>query len=281
MKKILLFLIIFTIGYAIWTYLIVVGEVSAETTGPKIVENVIASVQSGSQESVDTAIHEQEVSTDALSALQEITYDFEDVYGSRSEFQGELHSDMVYVNSFTELPLYYQDYYWGKYENAAAGADGLNRMPILNAGDEIGVVTDKYINIKSYNGYIQPAYGYYFASGVCWSTTTLGTLMNNANADFQAKYGMDLFVFEYGDRSPHSDWYQTYQPANNGYGYSVYQISEGVPGLEYRFKVNPEIANVPELADLEVKVVMMYSDTHDTAAYGQSIAGFIASNKEF
>lgn len=179
------------------------------------------------------------------------------------------------------MPLVAQEYYWGKYENAKAGVQGLNKIPVLTPGDDIEVVTEKYINIKSENGYIQPAYGYYYASGVCWSTTVLGGLMDNANADFQKKYGVNLFVFEYGDRSPHSKWYKTYEQANGGYGYAIYQLSEGNPGLEYRFKVNPELDNIDELKDISLKIVMMSTDSHDKAYEGQSIGGYILSNIEF
>lgn len=202
--------------------------------------------------------------------------DFEFTYGRVDPSSIQVDPDMTYKNSFTELPLYFQDYYYRKYENAMAGVNGLNKMPILKPGDNVGVIRDKYINVKAYNGFVQPP-GYYFGSGLCWSTTTLGIMMDNANKDFQAKYGIPLFTFKSGDRAPHSTYYKTY----HGYGYTVLQISTGVAAQDYRFTINPAIKNKPELADLKIKIVLVGTRDHDWGAYGQSVGAYILSNKDF
>jgi hypothetical protein len=190
-------------------------------------------------------------------------------------------ADMVYINSFTELPLVRKDYYWGKYENGLAGVNGLNRMPVFKPGDGLGVIASQYINVKSYNGYIQPKNGYYFGSGLCWSTSELGYLMDQANADFQAKYGIALFTFKRGDRAPHSSFYKSYLPSNRGYGYTVMQKSAGVPVQDYRFPITPALKNREDLKDIKVKIVMLASTTHPTAHAGQSIGGYVLSNVDF
>lgn len=205
----------------------------------------------------------------------EVWEDFEFDYGKQSTPAVDV--DMTFKNSFSEQPLVEKDYYQGKYENAAAGVNGLNRMPILRPGDSIGVVREMYINIRGRNGYVRPSNGFYYGSGVCWSTSTLGFLMDNANDDFNEKYGIDLFVFRGYDRAPHGTYYETY----GGYGYTILQAAEGVPVQDYKFTVNPEISSIPELSDLKLKVVMLASNEHETAAYGQSIAGYILSNKDF
>lgn len=209
------------------------------------------------------------------------SYNFEKEYGDVELSFPQLDSDMVYVNSFVELPLFEKDYYWGKYQNAKAGAESINKLPILKTGDNFSLIADKIINIKSYNGFIQPQYGYYFASGVCWSTTTLGYLMDQANHDFYTKYGIDLFIFDSDDRSPHSSFYQTYANANSGYGYAIMQRSEGVAILDYSFTVNPQLANIPEFSDLKIKIVILSTEDHLTADHGQSIAAYLVSNLEF
>jgi hypothetical protein len=54
-----------------------------------------------------------------------------------------------------------------------------------------------------------------------------------------------------------------------------------VPLQDYRFTVNPVLATMPELADLKLKIVMLATTDHPTASHGQSIGGYILSNKEF
>ncbi|MBW7953448.1 hypothetical protein H3C67_01545 [Candidatus Dojkabacteria bacterium] len=216
------------------------------------------------------------INNPTISYKYEEIADFEYDYG-RQTITLEDNPDMVYKNSFSEQPLFAEDYYYGKYENAAAGVLGLNKMPILRPGDSIGVVKDKYINIKTWNGYIRPTNGYYFGSGVCWSTSALGQLLDNANKSFKEKFGVDLFVYKKGDRAPHGDYYKTY----SGRGYTVFQASEGVPLQDYRFTINPEIAGNKDLEGLKLKIVMLATNEHATASHGQSIGGYIISNIEF
>lgn len=199
---------------------------------------------------------------------------FELIYGKQAEPVAD--ADMIYKNAFSEEPLVPRDYYYGKFENAVAGINGINKIPVLKPGNSIGLIRDKYINIKPWNGFVQPP-GYYFASGVCWSSSALGFLQDNSNKAFREKYGVDLFTFKRGDRAPHTDYYETY----GGGGYTMLQISEGNPAQDYRFTVNPVLANMPELADIKIKIVMVSSSTHEKGYKGQSIGGYILSNKEF
>ncbi|MFQ5493480.1 MAG: hypothetical protein ACE5DX_04965 [Candidatus Dojkabacteria bacterium] len=182
-----------------------------------------------------------------------------------------------FINHVEELPLYRQDYYWGKFENAKAGVDGLNDIPVLKPGDSVGVVKDKYINIESWKGYIQAAHGYYFGSGVCWSTSALGLMMDGANERFRDSYGIDLFVYDSWDRAPHGTWYSTY----GGYGYTILQISEGNPLQDYRFRINPKISQIEDLEDFELKIIMLSSREHPEAYNGESIAAMLISNRDF
>lgn len=183
--------------------------------------------------------------------------------------------DMTFQFAATEMPLYSEDYYYRKYENAAAGAIGINNIPVLKAGSRIGVIKDKFISIRTYRGFVQPP-GYFFGSGVCWSTSLLGTMMDNANKKFKEKYNLDLFVYNSRDRDPHPDSYRTY----GGRGWTIMQATEGVPIQDYAFTVNPEISNNPEIADLKLKIVMIATDKHETASHGQSLAAYLLTNKE-
>jgi|SRR3990167_4048272 len=205
---------------------------------------------------------------------------FEELYGSVGSTGIKVDADMIYTNNFIETPLYPQDYYYRKYENAVAGAKGINKVPILGPGSRISLIRQMYINVKSWNGYVQPP-GFYFGSGLCWSTSTLGYLMDDANKNFRNKYGVPLFVFRGGDRAPHGDWYQTYENSNGGWGYTVLQISAGNPAQDYGFTVNPDLKNIPELADIKIKLVMVGTTSHATGSHGQSLGAYIISNKKF
>lgn len=184
--------------------------------------------------------------------------------------------DMIYNNSFTELPLFDVDYYWGKYLNARAGATQLNYMPILTPGNSIGIIRDKFINVRQ--GYTQPPH-YYYGSGLCWASSTLGALQDKANVDFRAKYGIDLFTFNPGDRTGHGGIYLTY--TNNHHGYTIYQLGYGSGAPDYRFTINPALKNIEGLSDIKIKIVLLYSDTYPTASHDEALAGYIISNKEF
>jgi len=239
----------------------------------------VSSEEGADSKNIDVIIHDDlqvvidDTGLEGLDVLQE----YEKSYGEIDTTDIKVDSDMKYHNSFYELPLYPEDYYWRKYENAAAGAMQLNNMPILHPGDRIAVIGDVYINIKANNGYLRPAYGYGFASGVCWSTSALGLMMDEANKDFESMYQIPLFVFGRYDRAPHSHHYKTY----HGGGYTILQKHTGIAVQDYKFTINPDIANHPNLKNLKLKIVMVATNTHETAAYGQSIGGFIISNYEF
>jgi len=186
-----------------------------------------------------------------------------------------LDSDMIYHDAYIALPLYDSDYYWGKYLDAMAGAKQLNYMPILAPGNHMAIIGDGYINIRPLYGYVQPPH-YYFGSGVCWSSSTLGAMLDKANSQFKSKYGIDLVIYGSGDRSPHGGFYMTY--TNNHHGYTIYA---GNPTTDYRFRVNPAIANLDGMSDFKMKVVMLYTDNYPGASHGEALAAYIISNKEF
>lgn len=188
--------------------------------------------------------------------------------------------NLTYERYFVELPLYAEDYYYGKYVNAKAATSEINSIPVLVPGDRIAVIGGGYLTLDKSKGYLQPGSKYYYASGVCWSISTLGMLMDEANKDFIEKHGIPLFIFENGDRIPHEHAYRTYTPSNNGYGYSVTKLKVG-ESFDYKFTVNPKIENIPELSGLEIKIVMNARDSHRTAYNGESIDAYILSNKKF
>jgi len=177
------------------------------------------------------------------------------------------------------LPLVSRDYYYGKYINGKAGAQELNNLPILKPGSHISLIRNNYLVIGAGRGYIQPPNGYYYGSGLCWSVSAFGGLMDQANIKFQQKYGMPLFIFNPGDRSPHSEFYQTYLPSNNGRGYTVVKLGTG--GVDYTFTVNPNIANIAGMSDLQVKIVMSWQTNNPNAYAGEAIGAYLLSNKSF
>jgi hypothetical protein len=187
-------------------------------------------------------------------------------------------SDMVYKNTFKELPLYAVDYYYNKYTNAVAGVRQLNTMPIMTPGTSIGIIRNLYLVIIPKYGYVRPPH-YVYGSGVCWTTSTLGAMMDDANVAFKKKYGVDLFIYRSGDRAPHGGFYPTY--TNGQHGYTILQSGIGNPAQDYRINVNPAISRIPGLSDLKIKFVLLNSSKHPKGAYGESIAAYLISNKEF
>lgn len=185
--------------------------------------------------------------------------------------------DLIYIPMQVELPLQQGDYYYGKYENGRAGAYEINKIPVLYPGDSIRLIGDGYITVKSNAGYIQ-APRHYFGSGLCWSTSTLGQLMDYANIEFNQKYGINLFLFPYG-RYPHSSYYKTYASSNNGFGYTVIKKASG--SVDYGFQINPKLANHPELYKLKLRIVLTAREDHPSADHGQSLGGYILSNVDF
>jgi hypothetical protein len=188
--------------------------------------------------------------------------------------------ELIYKKNLIELPLVSGDYYYGKYINAAAAARELNFMGVLNPGDRKSVIGNGYVTMNSNRGYISPGAGFMYASGACWATSSLGTLMDEVNKEFNLTYGMDLFVFQYGDRLPHPHAYSTYAPSNWGYGYSVVKRPGGY-NSDYKFTVNPELSDHPVLKDIKIKIVMVSREDNPNAFLGQSIGGYVMSSVDW
>ena len=188
-------------------------------------------------------------------------------------------SGLEYLYATVNLPLTTADYYGGKYTNAKAGAGELNTIPVLKPGDKISIIRDGYLTLNWKQGYVEAAGPYVFASGVCWTTTALGGIIDKANAKFKEKYGMPMFVFDYGDRSGHGHTYTTYSSVNGGYGYSIYRSTAKT--VDFTFRLNPEISKIPQLANLEVKLAFSATDSASNAFAGQSIGAQLYTNLEY
>jgi hypothetical protein len=189
-------------------------------------------------------------------------------------------AELPYKKNLIEMPLYPQDYYYGKHANATAGINEMNLMPILTPGSRVRVIGDGYVTMARGRGYVSPGSGFLFASGVCWSASALGMLMDETNKVFMMKYDIPLFTFAPGDRRPHPHWYKTYQFSNRGLGYSVSKTPFG-GGTDYRFYLNPNLAGHPRFKDIKVKIVMVSQNDHPTAFQGQSIGGYVMTNIDF
>ena len=218
---------------------------------------------------------------DKFSVTEFSIFEIDQQYSELGQVLGEttIPENLTFKGVQVDYPLTPEDYYYGKYENGKAGADEINKVPVLRPGDRVRLIRDGYITLYRGKGFVMPGKGYYYGSGLCWSISVVGGLMDDANSEFQAKWGIPLFVFQPGDKAGHKKTYSTYAASNNAYGYSVIKLRHG-GGQDYSFTVNPEISNIPELRDLELKLVMTSTDTHETASYGQSIGGYILSNKD-
>jgi hypothetical protein len=177
------------------------------------------------------------------------------------------------------LPLKKEDYYWGKFENGSAGAKELNKIGTLIPGDRVEVIGDGYITLNKSAGYVQPR-GHYYASGLCWSISAMGGMMDQVNKQFRVEYGMDLFIFKPGDRYGHSVNYSTYKPSNNGWGYTVSKIMDGVGQPDYKFQINPDVKNLPGFSDLELNMQLGSSSNTKGAYKGQMIYANLLANKQ-
>lgn len=139
------------------------------------------------------------------------------------------------------IPLVDVDYYDGKFENAKAGVDQYNSIGLLlTEGEQVSLLDDGIINFWIDGGYIETEEGYAF--GVCWFVTALGGLVDEANVDWQSKYGQQLFILD--EAHGHSKQYDSYFP-NNGYGYAIADYGDG-EYLDYSFHVNSS-AGIKEL----------------------------------
>ncbi len=169
-----------------------------------------------------------------------------------------------------ELPLYSQDYYYGKYINAKVATNEINTIPILFPGDRVEIIGDGYLTFGRSLGYIDPGDGFYYASGVCWTTSTLGMLMDEANKKFVREYGLPLFTFDKYDRFAHNTQYKTYTGSNNQWGYAVTKLPDGKV-FDYKFTVNPELSEYKELKNIRLKIEMEGREDHASAYKGQVI----------
>ncbi|MBN2015500.1 hypothetical protein JW766_01575 [Candidatus Dojkabacteria bacterium] len=200
-------------------------------------------------------------------------------YAQGGETLVEDDKDMVYKKLYVELPLYPEDYYYGKHLNATAAVNELNSIPPLRPGDRVQVINDGYITLNSAKGYIKPPGDFYYASGICWSVSAFGAVMDEANRKFEREYGMQLFIFNYADRIAHNDYYRTYVASNFGYGYTVVKMPDWV--TDYKFTVNPELMNHQYFKNLKVKIVMVSTTDNSRGYAGQSIDGYILTNLDF
>lgn len=218
---------------------------------------------------------------DRFSVTEFSIFEIDEQYSDSGQVLGEttIPDHLTFKGVEVDYPLTPEDYYYGKYENGKAGADEINKVPVLRPGDRVRLIRDGYITLYRGNGYVMPGKGYYYGSGLCWSISVVGGMMDDANSEFQTKWGIPLFVFQPGDKAGHGKTYSTYEASNNAHGYSVIKLRYG-GGQDYSFTVNPEIENIPELKDLELKLVMTSTDVHETASYGQSIGGHILTNKD-
>jgi hypothetical protein len=189
-------------------------------------------------------------------------------------------NEIKHKTTYVELPLIAADYYYGKHINASIAAKEINTMPVLMPGDRVAILANGYLTMSAGKGYIKPYGDFMYASGVCWATSTLGALMDEANRQFLEKYDMPLFIFEYGDRWPHKDPYATYNASNGGYGYSVSRIG-GYPAADYRFTVNPKLLEDPELVNLQLRIDMGSTESHSWGYAGQAVNATLYSNIEF
>lgn len=186
-------------------------------------------------------------------------------------------SNLTYHYYDFDLPLRKKDYYWGKWLNGKAGASEINNVPVLRPGNTISLIRDGYITLNGSRGYVRPKNGYYYGSGLCWSISAIGGMMDAANWHFIRNWGIPLFIFGPRDRAPHPSYYETYKPSNNGRGYTVIKAKSG--GQDYTFTVNPEINRIRALQGFEVKIVMTWSNTYPGATNGENIGAYILTNK--
>lgn len=188
--------------------------------------------------------------------------------------------DLIYKKILIDVPLSRGDYYWGKHINASSAVNELNQIRVLKPGDRVRVIRDGYLTMGSGRGYVRPGAGFMYASGVCWSTSTLGMLMDEANKVFNEKYKMPLFVFNKGDRTPHPSSYRTYQFSNNGRGYTVVKIPNG-GAVDYSFTLNPALKDVERFANIKINIVMNSSIDNQNGYLGQSLGGYLQTNIDF
>jgi hypothetical protein len=197
------------------------------------------------------------------------------------EIQGvSADKDMIFKKHLVELPLVAQDYYYGKFINASSAVNEINTVPILHPGDRINLIGQNYLTLSKNRGYVYPGQGFLYASGVCWSTSSVGTLMDEVNHAFIEKYSIPLFTFHYGDRTPHPAIYSTYQDSNFGRGYTIVKVPSGY-STDYSFEVNSAVSKIKGLENLKIKIVMFAREDCEKAFAGQSIGAYLQTNIDF
>lgn len=143
-----------------------------------------------------------------------------------------------YLSFDINIPLFKEDYYLGKFENAKAAVNEFNsKNLIINNKSRISLIRGNILTASSNLGYTNTEEG--FGYGMGWFVTSLGGLIDEVNSKWIVQYGYPLFIIT--EKHPHSKKYKTYFP-NNGYGYAVYKSSDYL--LDYSFKLNENAKNI-------------------------------------
>ncbi len=187
---------------------------------------------------------------------------------------------LLYNKHLVEIPLHSADYYYGKFINANAAVKEINQIGVLTPGSRIELLGDGYLTMSISRGYIDPGPEFMYASGSCWATSALGAMMDEVNKAFEQKYELKLFTFHYLDRTPHPVPYLTYKNSNHGYGYTITKFPKG-DNTDFKFTINPELANNKIFKDLKIEIVMISRNDHPKAYLGQSIGAYIRTNIDF
>ncbi|MFQ5493085.1 MAG: hypothetical protein ACE5DX_02930 [Candidatus Dojkabacteria bacterium] len=177
-----------------------------------------------------------------------------------------------------QLWLRREDYYYGKWLNARAGVNEIDRLPVITPGKKISLIGNGYLTLSPYRGYVRPPGGYYYGSGLCWSVSALGGLLDNANRRFKKKYGFPMFAYQPGDRRGHGHNYKTYSHSNKGWGYTVIKVRSGIGQQDYTFQLNPRIKYTPGIKNLKLKIILWAGKRNKKGYLGQTVGGHIYTN---
>ncbi len=173
--------------------------------------------------------------------------------------------ELLLIAPETANPIYPVERYRGKATNARLAAEQImsryQEAGLLRPGQERGLIRDRYLVITGDNSpYVDTHFG--FGGGVCWTVATLGR-----NEDEVNKYSpIPIFEFPQQDGSwstkntnPKHTIKHPYRKGQAGYatytpldrrgdprkwdpGYTVYEEEPGVPGWDYRSRINPDLA---------------------------------------
>ncbi len=212
---------------------------------------------------------------DNFQVIDELEISKEEVALDEQVLGVQTEPGMIYKVFEVNYPLAREDYYIGKFTNARAGNFEINKMPVVAPGSSVALIRDGFITLNRSYGYVYPPNGFYYASGICWSVSVLGGMLESVNAEFQRRWGMPLFNFI--QASPHAGVYKTYQNSNNGGGYTI--VKRGRGGVDFEFQVNPQVQHYPFFQDLKLEVLMISQDNHPDGYRGESIGAYLISNK--